>query len=61
VHCVPAPRVGAGVLRRVAGLLVDRVMLRPVAGRFGLVVALGRLLGGNLEESHSDHPFQYAA
>jgi hypothetical protein len=60
LYRVATPRVGARVLRRVAGLLIDRVMLRPVTGRFGLVVTFGRLLGGNLEESHSDHPFQCA-
>ena len=59
-HCVTAPLVGALVLRRVAGLLVDRVAQRSLAGGFRLVVARGRFLGGDLEEGHSNHLFVLA-
>jgi len=59
-HRMTASLVGARVFRCVPGLLIDRVVLRPAAGRFGLIVACGRLLGGNLEEGHFDHLFQCA-
>lgn len=56
-NAVAALLVRARVVRRVASLLVDRVALRPGAGRLRLVVTFAHLLGGNLEEGHPNHLF----
>lgn len=49
------PAVRTGVLGRVTRLLVDGVGQGALAGRLGLVVALGLLLRGHLEERHDGH------